>query len=120
VLVVKRLIASVVLSVLAVLPVASIVCFEWCAAQPDTPMTRPCHETGAAEDAAISADELCALDELSDAESVVTTTFRLQQRSPVAALRLHVTPEGAAAPARAARDDLGGRVCCSLHTILRI
>jgi hypothetical protein len=92
---VTRILSLIVLASLLVAPVAPLACEVLCGLAPLASVPAACHSEPAAQTSITAADP-CVDQAIIDA-AFVTPQDRLQQRSPVAALRSHVVPKGAAA-----------------------
>lgn len=104
---------------LAMLPVAPLVCLLTCDVTRAAASAGGCHPSVSPDEAAVSA-VVCASDVLTALETLPIPAYRLQQRFLVAVLPVHLAPEGAAALHARVTDVSSPFTCLPRHTILRI
>jgi hypothetical protein len=116
---VTRILSVILVSVLALLPAAPLVCDAVCRT-PDAPVSTGCHDVTPVGDFTMS-DAGCGAGDVKATATVPSAEFRLQQRSLVAILLWPTAPGSAAAswlfasPRHPAADG-----CRITHGILRL
>ena len=115
----KKLIGMYLTVLLAMFPIAPVVCDALCDAGPATVTSSGCHDLVPIDQTVVSSDP-CAPALMAAPESILDPPYRLQQRSVVAILTLNAPPERAAAIHRAARQRFDSLTRPPIPAILRI
>lgn len=115
----QKIIGVCLTVLLAVIPIAPVVCDALCDAVPETMTPSGCHDLAPIDQTVVSTNP-CAPELIAAPESILDRPFRLQQRSVAAILPLNSPPERASVISHATRQRLDLMMRPPITAILRI